>query len=79
MPSMTLKAHFNGDRVILDEPAELKPDTKLLVTILPDNPRERSSEWFQMAKGSLDSAFGDDEPEYGANDLVKVNPEYDGR
>ena len=76
---MTLKAHFNGDRVILDEPAELKPDTKLLVTVLPDDPAERSSEWFQMAEGSFSTAFGDDEPEYGVEDLVKVNPEYEGR
>ena len=79
MPSMTLKAHFNGDRVIFDEPAQLKPDTKLLVTILPDSPGERSSEWFQMAESSFDSAFGDDEPSYGAENLVKVNPEYDRR
>ena len=77
MPSMTLKAHFNGDRVILDEPAELKPDTKLLVTILPDSEGERSSEWFRLAEGSFDTAFGDNEPEYGVEDLVEVNPEYE--
>lgn len=79
MASLTLRAHFNGNHVVLDEPAELKPDTKLLVTVLPEEVNGRSSEWFRMAEGSFDSAFGDDEPEYGVEDLVKVNPEYDGR
>ena len=79
MPSVTLRAHFNGDRVVLDEPAELKRDAKLLVTILPDDDAEGSSEWFRMTETSFDSAFGEDEPEYTVDDLVTSNPDYDRR
>lgn len=79
MASVTLRAHFNGNQVVIDEPAELKPDTKLLITVLPDTEGDRSSEWFQMAETSFDTAFGDDEPEYGPENLVKANPKYDGR
>ena len=31
---VTVKAHFDGEQIQLDEPIELKPNTKLLVTVL---------------------------------------------
>jgi hypothetical protein len=33
---VTVKAHFDGQQIQLDEPVELKPNTKLLVTVLED-------------------------------------------
>ena len=35
MPAITLKAHFDGKEIKLDEPYELAADAQLLVTILP--------------------------------------------
>lgn len=44
MEAVTLPAHFDGDRILLDEPFDLEPDTNLIVTVLPkqggeDDPR----------------------------------------
>lgn len=33
---MTLPAHFDGDRIRLDVDVALKPDTRLLVTVLDE-------------------------------------------
>ena len=41
MPAVTLKAHYDGERILLDEPCDLPPDTPLMVTVLP---REEESE-----------------------------------
>jgi len=34
MPAVTLKAHFNGQQIVLDEPFDLPPDSPLIVTVL---------------------------------------------
>ena len=33
MNALTIKAHFDGERICLDEPCDLKPEAKLLVTV----------------------------------------------
>ena len=43
MPIIALPAHFDGERICLDEPFDLEPDTKLIVTILPK--QETASEY----------------------------------
>lgn len=35
MNAITLPAHFDGSQIQLDEPFEMEPDTKLIVTVLP--------------------------------------------
>ena len=34
MPLVTLRAHFNGEHIILDEPFALTPDMELIITVL---------------------------------------------
>ncbi len=75
METVTLRAHFNGTQVVLDEPFTFEPDTKLLVTVLPDEDTERD-EWFKFAAANLNAAYGEDEPEYTMEDLVEINPYY---
>ena len=46
MASRTLRAHFDGQNVQIDEPCDLKPDDRLLVIVLdyqsePEEERER--------------------------------------
>jgi len=79
MESITLKAHFNGTEVVLDEPVELEKDAKLLVVVLPNGADTESEEWFSFSGAHFDSAFGDDEPEYGFEDLIEINPLYERR
>ena len=80
MNAITLRAHFDGKRIILDEPFELEPDTKLIVTVLlkqeADSERE---DWANLAMQALERAYGPDEPEYTPDMIKEANPEYKGR
>ena len=44
MSSITLKAHFDGQSIHLDEPFELTQDAQLLVTVLPSANTESEPE-----------------------------------
>ena len=74
MISVTLKAHYDGEHIVLDEPFEIPIDTPLMVTVLAsvrserDLERERTS-WAALSAGNLAQAYGDDEPEYTVADL----------
>lgn len=64
MLSITLRAHFNGSQVVLDEPFSFKPEAKLLVTVLPEIDDVERDEWLRFSASGLNYAYGDDEPEY---------------
>ena len=72
MPSVILKAHYDGEHIVLDEPFELPPNASLAVTVLspatPEHDIERA-EWAALSAQSLARAYGDDEPEYTVADL----------
>lgn len=70
MPLLSIAAHFDGSRVLLDEPVALRPNTRLLVTVLEDVDRERD-EFLSMASRSLGVACADDEVEYSEADLAR--------
>ena len=71
MPAISLKAHFDGQSIQLDEPYELPRDAQLLVTVLSTAPIETdSSEWAGFAGMGLTRAYGDNEPEYTSADIV---------
>ena len=44
MGKVTLRAHFDGRQILLDEPFELEPDTELIVTVLPKTLEDRSDQ-----------------------------------
>ncbi|MFZ1574494.1 MAG: hypothetical protein WAT36_04525 [Chromatiaceae bacterium] len=69
MPAVTLKAHYDGHAIHLDEPFELGPHAHLLVTVLDAGTDGNRSLWADLAAAGLARAYGDDEPEYGPNDL----------
>lgn len=72
MPAISLKAHFDGQHIQLDEPFELPRDASLLVTILsPASLEQERQAWFAMAADRLAAAYGDDEPDYSD---VEVEP-----
>jgi hypothetical protein len=64
MDTITLRAHFDGKQIKLDEPYELEPNTKLIITVLPETLEEEREDWTRLALESLERAYGDDEPEY---------------
>jgi len=69
MPAVTLRAHFNGKQIVLDEPFDLPPDSPLIVTVLPKSDSSDATEWQSLAAAALARAYRDDEPDYSVSDL----------
>lgn len=67
MPTVILKAHDDGQHIVLDEPFPLPANAPLMVTVIaPDDER---SEWTDFGAQNLARARGNDEPEYTTADL----------
>lgn len=78
--TIVLPAHFDGEQIRLDEPYELEPNTKLLVTILPQRQSDIEQEdWLHFSIAGLANAYADDETEYSLNLIKEINPGYEGR
>jgi len=77
METISLPAHFDGEQILLDEPFELEPNVKLIVTVLSKDENERES-WRFLAKRSLARAYGENEPDYDLDLIKEKNPEYEG-
>lgn len=69
MPAVTLKAHYDGERILLDEPFEIPPNSPLMVTVLPAAEAVVGEEWIWAARKALSRGYGTDEPEYNTDDL----------
>lgn len=70
MPWLTISAHYDGTRVLLDEAVKLRPNTRLIVTVLDETDRERE-EFLDISARALGAAYADDEVEYSEADLVR--------
>ena len=79
METRTLRAHFDGTHILLDEPFELEPNMELLITILPKPAAEERGDWAQLSLESLARAYGDEEPEYALDLIKEANSDYEGR
>ena len=75
MENISIPAHFDGEQILLDEPFELEPNTKLIVTVLPNHDGERDP-WLRLSAGRLTKAYADTEPEYSLDLVKETNPEY---
>ena len=64
MPTVSLKAHYDGKTIRLDEPFDLPPNTRLIVTMLPSATDTDREDWSSLSAAHLARAYGDDEPEY---------------
>ncbi|MBM3942195.1 MAG: hypothetical protein FJ316_04600 [SAR202 cluster bacterium] len=79
MSLTTIRAHFDGQQVQLDEPCQLAPGTPLLVVILAQQPElEEREDWTRLSLPGLSRAYGDQEPEYSLDAIKEHNPEYQG-
>ena len=77
METNVLSAHFDGERILLDDEYELRPNTNLLITVLRQLDVEEE-EWLRLSAQSLEAAYGDSEPEYSLNLIKEPNPNYEG-
>jgi hypothetical protein len=71
MPAVTLKPHFNGQQIVLDEPFDLPPNSPLIVTVLPTEASAEDSQWRGLAADAPSKAYGEDEPDYSAADVKR--------
>lgn len=82
MNALTLRAHFDGKHICLDEPCDLPLDTELLVTVVPQSEaalQAEREEWRRLSLANLARGYGPDEPEYDESMLKELNPDYEGR
>jgi hypothetical protein len=77
MNPISIPAHFDGERILLDEPVELEPDARLMVTILPNGNGERNS-WLRVSAARLSDAYDEDGDAYSLDSIKELNPEYEG-
>lgn len=77
MPSITVRAHFDGEHIHLDEPCMLEPGTPLLVIVLPKQRDENEhADWIRLSQQALANAYGEEEPEYSLDTITEPNPAY---
>ena len=57
MEIITLQAHFDGKQILLDEPYELTPNTKLVVSVIQMQSEERE-DWTRFSLANLERAYG---------------------
>jgi len=78
MQIVNLQAHFDGRQILLDEPYELEPNTKLVVSVIDMKDEERE-DWTRFSLANLERAYGNNEPEYSLDLIKKANPKYERR
>ena len=69
MPTVTLKAHYDGERILLDEPYDLPRNALLMVTVLPIAESAERADWVRASAAGLARAYSDNEPEYTLGDV----------
>ena len=75
MSVVTLKAHYDGKQVCLDEPYPLKVNTQLLVTVVPgDSAEDERQAWLAASQAGLARAYGENEPDYSDAVLRETPP-----
>jgi hypothetical protein len=80
MQTVAISAHYDGQQILLDEAYPLQPNTRLIVTILPEPVEDdERAEWARLGLQNLERAYGDDEPEYTLDNIKEWNPEYEGK
>ncbi len=70
MPIQSISAHYDGSHIVLDEATELRPDARLIVTVLPDPDPDRA-DFMRLSEDSLSQAYSDEEVEYSETDIKK--------
>jgi hypothetical protein len=63
MPRRKIQAHYDGVQVLLDENVDLRPNTRLIVTVLADFDEDRNA-FLNLSSQSLAEAYSEGEVEY---------------
>jgi hypothetical protein len=77
MKTISVSAYFDGERIILDETVSIPPNTRLIVTVLPDD--IELQEWYVLSKKRLSDAYAEEEEGYSLDLIKEPNPKYERR
>jgi hypothetical protein len=78
MNRKSIRAHFDGEKICLDEPCSLQPNAKLIITVLPGQETDdERSDWLHVSMKGLEDAYGEDETEYSLDLIKEPNSEYE--
>jgi hypothetical protein len=70
-PVISLKAHYDGQAIRLDEPFDLPEGAQLIITVLEGTaPENERAGWLDLGARGLARAYGDSEPEYSIADVL---------
>ena len=75
---ISIPAHFDGERILLDEPVELERNARLIVTVLPGRDTDRDA-WQRLSASQLNAAYNGDGDDYPLDSIKEMNPDYEGR
>ena len=70
MPLLSIPAHYDGGQVGLDDEVPLRPNARLIVTVVEDTDAERI-DFLRLAASGLAAAYADEEVEYSLADLKR--------
>jgi hypothetical protein len=76
MKTLSVFAHCDREHILLDQDLKLEPNTKLIVTVLPQHDDEREA-WMNLSSRRLENAYGLGEIEYLLDLIKEANPEYE--
>ena len=75
MSTVTLKAHYDGKQILLDEPYPLVANTRLIVTVVTGESWEAERQaWLALSQAGLARAYGEGEPDYTGAVLRETPP-----
>jgi len=75
---VSIPAHFDGERILLDEPVKLERNARLLVTVLPQGDAERVA-WLRLSATQFNAGYNGDADDYPLDLIKEMNPDYEGR
>ncbi|MBI5475097.1 MAG: hypothetical protein HY961_22360 [Ignavibacteriae bacterium] len=71
MASVTVRGHFDGKQILLDEPFELRANDRLLITVISQElDASEKEDWRMLSHQGLRGAYAENEPEYTL-DMIK--------
>jgi len=74
---ISVLAHFDGERILLDEPIELERNARLVVTLLPAADPARDS-WEALSSAQLNATYNGEGDDYPLESIKEHNPNYEG-
>ncbi len=66
---------IDARHLMLKNPIEIPPGSKVLITIVP-NKSNGNDDWFSLSIQQLEAAYGEDEPDYPLSLIKNPNAEF---